>query len=64
MSNQTSSPPPLAVDRQEAARLLSCSIRTIDRMIQRGDLTTVPVGDRLVRVTMESLRKFGEGVER
>lgn len=37
------------IDRQEIAAQLGVSVRTVDRMRERGELAWVPVAERLVR---------------
>lgn len=48
---------PLLVDRREAARLLCCCPRTIDNIVKRGELATVPMG-RAVRFDVEDLKAW------
>lgn len=48
---------PILVPRWEAARLLGISMRTVDYLLARRDLTPRRVG-RKVLVSYEELRKF------
>ena len=54
-SNRTVSAP-LAVRRQEAARMLGLSITTVDRAIKRGDLRVKRYGTRVMVPTIELQR--------
>ncbi|MDX9910981.1 MAG: helix-turn-helix domain-containing protein [Phycisphaerales bacterium] len=55
----TSTPPPLLIDRREAARLLGVSPGTIDNLRTRGELPSVKiVGRRLYDVA--DLRRYIE----
>jgi len=47
----------LAVNRFEAARLLSISLRTLDSLVARGELRGRRVGRRIV-FPLEELRRF------
>jgi excisionase family DNA binding protein len=51
--------PPLLVRMTEAARLLSCSEKTIQRLIRRGELPSVMVSDR-PRVAVSDLKEWIE----
>ena len=42
--------------RVEVAEVLGVSVQTVARMIGRGELEIVRVGERFVRITAESLR--------
>jgi excisionase family DNA binding protein len=47
--------------RMEVAALLGVSVQTIARMIGRGELQTIKVGERFLRIPAESLaRVIGE----
>ena len=46
---------PLLVTLDDAAWLLSCSRRFVERMVERGDLPVSKLG-RLTRVTLDDLR--------
>jgi excisionase family DNA binding protein len=54
--------PTLLVPRDEAARLLSVSPRTIDAMIRRGELNRVPIGRRVL-VDRSDLERFIEAAK-
>ena len=59
MNKMTTEKP--ALTRQEIARLLNVSERTIDREIKRGNLKVIKVGNR-VRISEEEFQRFkGEG---
>lgn len=53
----TSTPPPLLVDRREAARLLGVSPGTIDNLRQRGELPSVKLLARRL-FDMADLRSY------
>ena len=54
-------PSRLAVTRVTAAKLLECSVDTVDRLIARGKLSSVHLGTgRAVRVPMRSLERLIE----
>jgi excisionase family DNA binding protein len=44
--------------RAEVAEVLDVSVQTVARMIGRGELEKVPVGDRFVRIPTESLMAY------
>jgi excisionase family DNA binding protein len=44
--------------RAEVAEVLGVSVQTVARLIGRGELETVPVGDRFVRIPTESLKAY------
>lgn len=44
--------------RQQAAEYLRLGIRTIDSLIRRGELRTVKVGSRFVRIPAESVERY------
>jgi excisionase family DNA binding protein len=50
---------PLQYKLRDAARLLSVSVRTVERLIQRGELETVGLG-KLRRVTLASILAYQE----
>lgn len=52
-------PEPLQVTLAEAGRLLAYDIRTVYRLIARGELSTIGRG-HLRRISMQSLRKYQE----
>jgi excisionase family DNA binding protein len=54
----------LLVTYQEAARRLSVSTRTVNRLIARGDLPRVMLGDNCPRITVEDLEAFARGLRR
>jgi excisionase family DNA binding protein len=47
----------LLVNRKEAASLLSVSVQSIDKLVQRGELRCVRVGKRLL-IPPEVLQEF------
>lgn len=58
---------PAAVSLKEAARLLSCSLRHVQRLVHRGELTTVMVGSlrrisrsEIRRITSPAMPEFGQ----
>lgn len=52
-------PEPLQVTLAEAGRLLAYDIRTVYRLIARGELSTIGRG-HLRRISMQSLREYQE----
>jgi excisionase family DNA binding protein len=54
--------PPELIDRHEAARRLSLSVRTIDELIASGDLSVVRIG-RTVRIRPSAIAYFVEARE-
>jgi excisionase family DNA binding protein len=48
---------PLLLTKTEAAALLSCSVRTVERLIESGDLSYVLVGSRQA-IDLEDIRAF------
>ena len=56
-------PEPLLVDEREAARLLSCSTRTLYNLRKRGELPAIKIGEA-VRYDVEDLREFIERAKR
>lgn len=42
--------------RQEAARYLKCSVKTIDRLCNDGKLTKISIGRRNIRIRLEELK--------
>jgi excisionase family DNA binding protein len=48
----------LAISRNEMARLLDVSLRTVDRLIAHHEIPVLRVGSRLVRIPMSSLHAF------
>lgn len=48
---------PAFVTRREAAEILGCSVDTIDRRIQAGQLKAMSSG-RLVRIALSDLKAF------
>jgi hypothetical protein len=50
---------PALVDKAAAAALLGgVSVRTVDRLRLAGELTTQPVGPRLVRIDVKSIEDY------
>lgn len=47
--------------RQEVANLLGLSVQTINRMLNRGTLKRIHVGERAVRIDRKSVRAILEG---
>jgi len=47
----------LLYSKKESAQLLSVSLRTVDALIQRGELSTRHVGKRVL-ITRKSLQEF------
>lgn len=54
--------PPDLIDRPEAARRLSVSVRTLDELISTGDLSVVRIG-RTVRIRPSAIAYFVEARE-
>lgn len=50
---------PLVVSKQEAARILQCSVRSIERMVEDGRLTRSAVPG--FRVSVESIKRAANG---
>lgn len=52
----------LLLSRHEAARLLGISLRTLDHLIQRGEITTRRIGKRVLiaRSALESFAELGQ----
>ena len=44
--------------RGEVAEVLGVSVQTVARLIGRGDLETVRVGERFLRIPAESLERY------
>jgi excisionase family DNA binding protein len=49
---------PWAFTRRDAARLLGLSVRTIDKLIKRGELSAIRVTAKAVRIPADSIRNF------
>lgn len=48
------------LSRDEAARLLKCSVKSIDRLCDEGRLTRIRIGKRAVRIRLAELKEsFG-----
>jgi len=61
MSVASTIPPasePLAVTYAEAARRLSISERTVWSMVRAGDLPSVRIGERIVRIPLAGLQQY------
>lgn len=50
---------PLQVSKRDAARLLDLSVRTIERLVERGELAQIGTG-RLARFALDDLRAYQE----
>lgn len=48
----------LLVTTAEAAELLSCSEKTVTRLVARKEIPAVKLGPRAVRVSVDSIREF------
>lgn len=48
---------PLQVSKRDAARLLDLSVRTIERLVERGELAQIGTG-RLSRFAIDDLRAW------
>lgn len=53
----TPTPPPLLVDRLEAARLLGVCGNTVGNLIARGELPSLRIGSRRL-IDLDDLRRF------
>ncbi len=42
--------------RQEAARYLKCSVKTVDRLCDDGKLTKISIGRRNIRIRQDELK--------
>jgi len=42
--------------RQEVADLLKVHVRTVDRMLNRGEIPTIQLGNRIIRIPESSLK--------
>lgn len=60
MSTDTTTLQPEWVTINQAAEYLGADRETIRRMISRGDLRARKYGQRFIRVSLASLREFGE----
>ncbi len=52
------------LSRAEVAEVLGVSVQTVARMIGRGELETVQVGERFVRIPAESLERYLQAQEK
>lgn len=50
--------------RGEVADVLGVSVQTVARIIERGQLETVRVGERFVRIPVESLEHYLQAQEK
>jgi excisionase family DNA binding protein len=50
--------------RREVAEALGVSVQTVARLIGRGELETVRVGERFVRIPAESLEQYLQAQEK
>lgn len=41
--------------KTEVAEHIHASIRTVDRMVERGDITAYPIAERLVRFDLDEI---------
>jgi excisionase family DNA binding protein len=74
LANERQAPPHLAADAdsgdrlcityKEAARRVSVSERTINRLIAKGELPRVMIGDNCPRITVADLEAFTKGLQR
>jgi excisionase family DNA binding protein len=55
---------PLCITYKEAARRLSVSERTVNRLIAKGGLPRVVIGDDCHRITVADLQAYTEGLRR
>jgi excisionase family DNA binding protein len=62
LSDDDLTPLPPLITIKRTATHLDCSQRHVRRLIASGDLEARRVGKRLIRVSRESLLKFGEPV--
>ena len=64
---KTAHPNPAApkqlLTRHEAAHILSLSLRTIDELVKRGDLSAVKIG-RSIRIRPTAIENFLEAIEK
>jgi excisionase family DNA binding protein len=49
---------PRLVKKRDVAAALSCSVKHVDHLIKSGKLSTVSLGTKTVRVTLESVKAF------
>lgn len=49
--------PALLYSKKESARMLSIGLRTLDSLVERGELRTVHIGRRVL-IPLESLQEF------
>jgi excisionase family DNA binding protein len=58
----TAVPMPLhTLTRQDVAEALACEVSTVDRLIARGALRAIRVGQRAVRITLEDYLAYVKG---
>jgi excisionase family DNA binding protein len=50
--------------RREVAEALGVSVQTVARLIRRGELETVRVGERFIRIPAESLERYLQAHEK
>jgi excisionase family DNA binding protein len=50
--------------RREVAEVLGVSVQTVARLIERGELETMRVGERFVRIPAESLEQYLQAQEK
>ena len=46
------------ISKAEAAKILDCSIKTIDRYVKRGHLKTTKLSERKIRLVEHEVRSF------
>lgn len=46
------------LSRKEAARLLKCSLKSIDRLCDENKLTRIRTGKRAVRISLDELKTY------
>jgi excisionase family DNA binding protein len=61
-ANATSSEGPRWVSIPDAADLLGVSVKTVRRMIARGDLEAKRLGPRLIRINATALEHVGDPI--
>lgn len=49
---------PILVSLESAAKMLQCSIKTMRRYVDRGELTAYRVGPRMIRIRVTDLERF------
>jgi len=44
--------------RQEVAKILKVHVRTVDRMLNREDIPTIQLGNKIIRIPKSSLKSM------